>query len=66
MHEKYVPLIWDRLRSNKVRYVCSLCKQEILPPCDLDFIGDVSNRPWSRGWREEAEKRAEERRREGM
>lgn len=35
--------------------MCSLCKQEILPPCDLDFIGDVSNRPWLRGWRRSGE-----------
>lgn len=46
---------------NKVRYVCSLCKQEILPPCDLDFIGDVSNRGGGekkrrREWRREGEK----------
>lgn len=53
--EKYISLIWKRLRLNKVCYVCSLCKQEILPPCDLDFIGDVSNRPWLRGWRRSGE-----------
>lgn len=35
--------------------MCSLCKQEILPPCDLDFIGEVSNRPWLRGWRRSGE-----------
>lgn len=41
--------------------MCSLCKQEILPPCDLDFIGDVSNRGGGekkrrREWRREGEK----------